>query len=251
MSVHTNGVPHNPIFAFHTVQGDDGFFFGTGSGFPEHKIVNGPTTIRRRRKLQKELIQKELARIKNEKKMRAMEDMQEKESSTLYISPKVNNKLPITTYQKKLLERSESEKIFKKANKNKSRNAKPNNADIEMLGNDAKTILDTAELQETYQTDFISEEISEMQSNQKSVFKTVTTPKVQLYEYPVEETISYLTVPSAPASLVTTPSSFSEPESHSKRQIFLTETPRRPYPTSYESLSQNKINARIAESSEP
>lgn len=233
------------------MQGDDGFFFGTGSGFPEHKIVNGPATIRRRRKLQKELIQKELARIKNEKKMRAMEDLQEEESSSIYIPPKVNNKLPITSYQKKLLERSESEKIFKKANKNKSRNAQANNADIKMLDKDAKIMLDTTEHQETYQTDFISEEVTEMRSNQTPIYKTVTTPKVQLYEYPVEETISYLTVPSAPASLVTTPSSFSEPETHSSRTVFLTEKPRRPYPSSYESLSQNIIDARIAESSEP
>ena len=29
------GAPQKPIFSYHTVQGEDGFFFGTGSGFPE------------------------------------------------------------------------------------------------------------------------------------------------------------------------------------------------------------------------
>jgi len=208
------GVPHDPIFAFHTVQGDDGFFFGTGSGFPEHKIVNGPATIRRRRKLQKVLIEKELARIRKEKLMRAKKEMRESETN-IHILRKINDKLPITSYQKKLLEMSESEKLFQKLNKSKNRSTNS----VE------------AENKDIYQTNFVSDPMQEMKSAQKSVKKTVTTPKVQLYEYPVEETISYLT-----DSATTTPSEFSDQD--------LKTPPRRLYPTSYESLNESLITTQ-------
>merc|ERR1712106_849210 len=231
------GVPHNPIFAFHTVQGDDGFFFGTGSGFPEHKIVNGPATIRRRRKLQKELIEKELARIKKEKKMRAKQVL--KEYKPIYLSQKTNDKLPITSYQKKLLEKSVAEKIFKKSNKNKGRTVFINEAVTETIPTEP---MDDNKI---YQTNFVSDREMEMKSTKKSVFKTVTTPKVQLYEYPVEETILY-TIPTELATATTIPSIFREQESKS-----MTETPRRLFPSSYESLNQNLIANQISKSYKP
>jgi len=212
------GVPHDPIFAFHTVQGDDGFFFGTGSGFPEHKIVNGPATIRRRRKLQKVLIEKELARIRKEKLTRAKNEMKELKTRA-YTYSKINDKLPITSYQKKLLEKSESEKIFQKQNKHKNRN----------------TNTSTTEHSDIYQTNFVSDQSREKKNTRKAVLKTITTPKVQLYEYPVEETISYVTN-TEERSVTTTPTNVSD-----QGAKLLTGPPRRAFPSSYESLNKNLL----------
>jgi len=81
-----------------------------------------------------------------------------------------------------------------------------------------------------YQTNFVSDSTEEMKSVKKSLIKKVTTPKVQLYEYPVEETISYLTEPEK-NSATTIPSDFSDEDLKTK--------PRRLYPTSYESLDES------------
>jgi len=104
---------------------------------------------------------------------------------------------------------SESEKIFKKINKNKNRS--------------------TNTSADNYQTNFVSGQMKE--NTKKSVKKMVTTPKVQLYEYPVEETISYLTNPEESS------------ETKSDDQI-LKSLPRRTYPSSYESLNKNLISTQ-------
>jgi len=246
------GAPHKPIFAFHTVQGEDGFFFGTGSGFPEHTIINGPSTVRRRRKVKKELIEKELARIKKEKNQRKKHLEEINETNVLKLSMS-NEKLPLTSYQKKVLSQSRAETTFQKFNTNKGRNWEKANASL---------ILDTISQREDasanlnmFQTGFVTDIVFDSEGAKKSLVKTVTTPKIQRYEYPVEETISYLTLPSQTAIVLTTPSSFSEPKLQSSKttnfSTSVTVKPGRSYPSSYNTLKRDLIVTKNAELSRP
>ena len=110
------GAPHKPIFAFHTVQDQDGFFFGTGAGFPEDQQLlleaeRSAATAAAVRKIRKVLvpktfIQKKLFREPSKEAVKSY-DFNSQKTKRMVTFPTING-LPITAYQEKLLRQSES-----------------------------------------------------------------------------------------------------------------------------------------------
>ena len=105
------GEPRAPIFAFHTLQdANNRVFVGTNSGFEDgfvEKLRNGVRgledsalslnsveTIRRKRKLLKQIQQKEEERVEKERRMRALV----RQSRKVPVMPPAH--LPLTSYQR-------------------------------------------------------------------------------------------------------------------------------------------------------
>ena len=127
------GAPHKPIFAFHTVQDEDGVVFGTGSGFPDQDRIlseaeTGVNGVRKIRKVlvSKDFIQKEYGRLKlfNEEMRRERArsyDFNSPKRKRMVTYPTLNG-LPLTAYQEKLLRDSELESKFSNYNPESSQN---------------------------------------------------------------------------------------------------------------------------------
>ena len=108
------GAPHKPIFAFHTVQDEDGVVFGTGSGFPDQDQIlkeaeTGVSGVRKIRKVlvSKDFIRKEFGHLKlfNEEMRRERArsfDFNSPKRKRMVTYPTLNG-LPLTAYQEKLL----------------------------------------------------------------------------------------------------------------------------------------------------
>ena len=136
------GAPQKPIFAFHTIQDEDGFVFGTGSGFPEDQNillneVDSQNAVRKIRKVivSKDFIEKERGRrlkmfnADSRKSMPQSYDFNSQKKKRMVTYPTLNG-LPITAYQEKLLLESESEQVFPKSNDNKSKQKEDNESVI-------------------------------------------------------------------------------------------------------------------------
>jgi len=135
------GAPHKPIFAFHTVQDEDGVVFGTGSGFPDQdqsqdpilsQAETGVNGVRKIRKVlvSKDFIQKEFGRLKlfNEEMRRERArsyDFNSPKRKRMVTYPTLNG-LPLTAYQEKLLRDSELESKFSNYNPESSPNTLDN-----------------------------------------------------------------------------------------------------------------------------
>ena len=113
------GAPHKPIFAFHTVQDQDGFFFGSGSGFDKENAqllagqenndintINSIETVRRARKVrvQKEFLAK-LNKLRN-RTSRTTFDFNSQKKKRMVTFPTING-LPITAYQQRLMSKAD------------------------------------------------------------------------------------------------------------------------------------------------
>ena len=112
------GAPHKPIFAFHTVQDQDGFFFGSGSGFDQENknLLASPDntidSVRRARKVRvhKQFLDK-LNRLKGKQNRTSRVttyDFNSDKKKRMVTFPTLNG-LPITAYQQRLLSQGDVE----------------------------------------------------------------------------------------------------------------------------------------------
>ena len=113
------GAPHKPIFAFHTVQDQDGFFFGSGSGFDKERKElesgedNSIDSVRKARKVRvhREFLEKlnKLKGKENRTDRVTSYDFNSIKKKRMVSFPTING-LPITAYQQRLLSLSEGDK---------------------------------------------------------------------------------------------------------------------------------------------
>ena len=114
------GAPHQPIFAFHTVQDQDGFFFGSGSGFDKENgqrllsqgsnNINSIETVRRARKVrvQKQFLAKlnKLRDKQNRTSRVTTYDFNGQKKKRMVTFPTIKG-LPITAYQQRLMSKAD------------------------------------------------------------------------------------------------------------------------------------------------
>ena len=114
------GAPHKPIFAFHTVQDQDGFFFGSGSGFDKEtgevravsniNSINSIESVRRARKVrvQKQFLAKlnKLRDKQNRTSRVTTFDFNGQKRKRMVTFPTING-LPITAYQQRLMSKAD------------------------------------------------------------------------------------------------------------------------------------------------
>ena len=130
------GAPQKPIFAFHTIQDEDGVVFGTGSGFPDENEIlseaeNSVNNIRKIRKIvvSKEFLEKGRSQSMEGNMKTKSYDFNSQKRKRMVSYPTING-LPITAYQEKLLLESDSEQLLDNLNDKKMKQSEPENESV-------------------------------------------------------------------------------------------------------------------------
>jgi len=166
------GHPHQPIFAFHTLHDkENGFVFGTGSGFQNETVYQSLDTTRTRRRIMKKQLEKEFMKILKKKKQMK----QKTRSSEIEVIKSKNKRMKA--------KRKKQERVDHFDMKIKPTFNQDTNQSVESIKDEQNKTSPSSSLQkEMFQTDFDDQEQSTI-----SYQISTTRPKVQPYEYPLTD----------------------------------------------------------------